>query len=60
MQRFGEASSDLRGHKTIIRAERKYSRQESNKKAKENCARSNMPAAAARQTKQTSDAKNFR
>jgi hypothetical protein len=29
MQRFGQASRDLRGHKTIIRAERKYSRQES-------------------------------
>jgi surfactin synthase thioesterase subunit len=29
MQRFGEAARDLRGHKTIIRAERKYSRQKS-------------------------------
>jgi hypothetical protein len=35
MQRFDQASRDLRGHKTIIRAERKYSRQEGNKKAKE-------------------------
>jgi hypothetical protein len=31
MQRFGQASCDLRGHKTIILAQRKYSRQESSK-----------------------------